>query len=343
MRRRPLSVLTLWLVAMVLSACASAPRAPTTPTKPLQYPPAPEAARLVYVKSFAVPEDLEIEKGFFERVIEFFAGAKDAHLVRPMAVLVQNGTLYVADPGARGVHRFDLKNHRYLLIQRENDEPLLSPVALAATNDGEVLIVDSMLDQVFAIGPDAKFAQPVTLKVALEQPTGIAVDPANGFRYVVDTNAHAVKVFRPDGALANSFGRRGGGDGEFNYPTMIWRDSNNEYWVTDSLNFRIQRFDATGRFLGRFGRLGDASGMMSRPKGVATDRAGHVYVVDSLFHALQVFDTKGQLLLYVGGQGRDFGEFWLPTGIFIDRDDTIYVADSHNRRVQVFRYVGAVP
>ena len=334
--------IALGLTALLLTACASVPRAPTTPAKPIQYPPAPATARLVYVKSFSVPEDLEIEKSFFERVVEFFAGAKEAHLVRPMAVLAQNDMLYVADPGAKGVHRFDLKNRRYTLLQRENEEPLHSPVALAAAANGEVLVVDSMLDGVFAIGPDAKFAQPVALKAALSQPTGIAIDPANGYRYIVDTNAHAVKVFKSDGTLADSFGQRGGGDGEFNYPTMIWRSRDNAYWVTDSLNFRVQRFDAAGHFRGRFGRLGDASGMMSRPKGVATDRAGHVYVIDSLFHAMQVFDPQGQLLLYVGGQGRDFGEFWLPTGLYIDRDDTIYVADSHNRRVQVFRYVGEV-
>jgi DNA-binding beta-propeller fold protein YncE len=255
-------------------------------------------------------------------------------------VATSEGVLYVADPGARGVHRFDPNNGRYRLIRRKNKRPLPSPVGLAVGPKGEVYVADSLLQQLFVIMPASKVAAPFPLQAMVKQPTTLALDPAAGRLYVVDTGVHQVKVFGMDGELQFTIGRRGTGDGEFNYPTAIWRDKAGRLVITDSLNFRIQVFDGSGGFIEKFGKLGDATGDLSRPKGVATDRFGHIYVVDSLFHAVQIFNMSGDFLLSFGNQGQGPGEFWLPTGIFIGEDDTIYVADSHNQRIQVFRYVG---
>lgn len=330
--------------ALLAGACASTTPV-TTPAMPAQvWPEPPAAPRIGYVRSFSRPADLNIKKSFFERVAEFFVGASDARLVRPMAVVeTGDGTLCVADPGAQGVQCFDTQRGRYRLIQGAKGTSLPSPVGLAAGARGEVYVADSALAQVLVIGPGAKHATPLSLHSEIRQPTGLAFDSVGQQLYVVDTAAHQVLVFSLDGTLRSRIGRRGTGDGEFNFPTMIWRDAAGRLYVTDSLNFRIQMFDAQGRFLGRFGRHGDASGDLSRPKGVATDRLGHVYVIDSMFHALQVFDRNGAFLLAVGGQGRAAGEFWLPTGLFVSDNDTIYIADSHNQRVQVLRYIGGQP
>jgi DNA-binding beta-propeller fold protein YncE len=257
-----------------------------------------------------------------------------------MAVVAVGEVIYVADPGVKGVHRFDQAAGRYDLLRGEGDMPLGSPVSLARGANGNVYGADSALGKVFVIRPGAKSVSPLALHAELRQPTGIAADPATGRLFVVDTAAHRVLAFRPDGSVESSFGGRGAGDGEFNYPTLAWRDDSGRLYVTDALNFRIQFFDAQGKFLGKFGRVGDGTGDAARQKGVATDRFGHVYIVDSLFHAFQVFDPSGRFLLSVGEPGSGRGEFWLPTGIFISENDTIYVADSYNRRVQVFRYIG---
>jgi sugar lactone lactonase YvrE len=344
-RSKRLSAMLLAGCILQLAACASAPPETAPPAAPaLVWPEAPAEARIAYVQAISRPEDLGIRKGFFERLAEVFVGASDARLIRPMAVVTTaDGTVYVADPGARGVHRFDRARGRYRLIQRDDDEPLLSPVGLAVGRAGEVYVADSALAGIWVIARDASIATPLVRQAALKQPTGVAFDPVNGRLLVVDTGAHQVKMFALDGTLQSSFGRRGDGDGEFNYPTSIWRDANGQLYVTDSLNFRIQMFDAQGQFVTRFGRHGDATGDLSRPKGVATDRFGHVYVVDSLFHALQVFDRSGAFLLNIGSQGQAPGEFWLPTGLFVSDNDSIYVADSHNQRVQVLRYIGNTP
>lgn len=330
---------TALALAVVLVACA-----PATPRHESQvslvWPEEiTERPRIAYVRAFSRAEEFGIARGFFQRLADLILGPSESRLVHPMSVVAVNGVVYVGDPGAQGVHRFDPVAARYDLIGTEGNGPLPSPVGLARGGNGEVYVTDSVLAQVFVIRPGARTATPVALP-KMGQPTGIALDPKSGRLYVVDTAAHCVNVFDGDGSHSSHIGQRGTGDGEFNYPTLIWRDSEGRLYVTDSLNFRVQVFDREGRFIRKFGKAGDGTGDFMRQKGVATDHYGHVYIVDGLSSALQIFNQQGRLLLSVGEPGSAPGEFWLPTGIFIGEDDTIYVADSFNRRIQVFRYIG---
>jgi len=336
---RFVTALGLLLALLTLGACAPAAVKPGLES-PLVWPDEIDVPpRIAFVKAFTRPGEFGITKGFLQRISEVIFGANEARLIRPMAVVAVKGIVYVADPGAGGVHRFDPVAERYDLIVAQGETALPSPVALARGNDGEVYVTDSELGQVLVIRPGAKAAVPLTL-ARMGQPTGIAFDPGSGRLYVVDTAAHRVNVFSRDGTLQSSFGRRGAGEGEFNYPTLLWRDAQGRIYVTDSLNFRIQIFDAQGQFLKQFGQAGDGTGDNIRQKGVATDSYGHIYVVDALFNALQIFDQGGRLLLSLGSLGSERGEFWLPIGIFIGEEDLIYIADSYNQRVQILRYIG---
>lgn len=329
----------LCLLLAALGACAPAVIKPGQES-PLVWPDEVDVpARVAFVKAFSRPDEFGIAKGLLQRISEVVFGASEARLIRPMAVVVVKGVVYVADPGARGVHRFDPVAERYDLIAAQGDAALPSPIGLARGNDGEVYVTDSESAQVLVIRPGAKAAVPLALP-QMGQPTGIAFDPETGRLYVVDTAAHRVNVFNPDGTQHASFGQRGAGDGEFNYPTLLWRDSQGRLYVTDSLNFRIQVFDTQGRLLKKFGQAGDGTGDNIRQKGVATDSYGHIYIVDALFNALQIFDQTGRLLLSLGNLGSDRGEFWLPVGIFIGEEDLIYIADSYNQRIQILRYIG---
>lgn len=335
--RRLAALLTLTL--LVLGGCAPAPIRPED-QPPLVWPDEIDVApRIAFVKAFTRPEEFGIAKGFFQRVAEALFGTSDSPLNRPMAVVAVNDVVFVADTGAKGVHRFDPVAEEYSLIGVDDEFGLPSPVGLARGKTGEVYVTDSQLGQVLVIRPGAKKAVPLTLP-PLTRPTGIAFDPVSERLIVVDTAEHCVKLFNPDGTLHSTFGQRGNGEGEFNYPTMIWRGKDGTLYVTDSLNFRIQVFDAQGRFLKEFGQLGDGSGDNMRQKGVATDSYGHIYILDGLLNALQIFNAGGQLLLTLGTLGSDRGEFWLPVGIFIDEKDRIYIADSYNKRIQILSYIG---
>lgn len=332
-----------WIGMLLLSACTSQPQIASTEPAPV-WPAPPETPRIAYIKSFSQPKELGITKGVFTKILELVVGASDLRLVRPMAVVVTpDGTIYVADPGSNGVHRFDTKHQQHRLIQRKDDQPLPSPIGLAVNSEGDVYVTDSSLGEVFVIKPDAKIAEPLKLATPIQQPTGVAFDPEGNRFYIVDTSTHQVRIVGRDGTQIAAFGQRGNGEGEFNYPTLLWRDTDGRLYVTDSLNFRIQMFDGEGHFLGLFGRHGDSTGDLSHPKGITTDHDGHVYVTDSMHHALQIFNRNGDLLLSIGNRGRGPGEFWLPAGAFMTADDHLYIADSYNQRIQIFQYIGDKP
>lgn len=330
------------LAVVWLAGCAATPATGLqTPEHNLQWPPAPSAARIVYKGSFASPADLGIKESTWRRLGSLFTGSQPQHLVRPVAVFeAADGSLWISDPGIKGVHYFDLPRGRYRVIRRKKNQPLPSPIGLAQADNGDMLISDSALGRVFRVPRGKYVAQALTAKGALKQPTGLAYLGGKDRFVVADTLAHQLKVFTTKGEPVGTIGSRGDGPGQFNFPTMVWRDQQHRLWVTDSLNFRIQALAEDGTPQHQFGKLGDGSGRLSRPKGVATDNQGHVYVVDALFHAMQVFDEQGRLLLYLGQQGQAPGQFWLPTGITIGSGQKIYIADTHNRRVQVFQYVG---
>jgi sugar lactone lactonase YvrE len=306
------------------------------------WPDLPETRRIAFVGEFSSSAELGIRESAWSRIVSFTAGSEDDAMVRPMAVVASDDgkLIFVADPDARCVHRYDLRRGRYRCLAISRRESLISPVGLAIGDDGQLFVADSRLRRIYHAAADDKWLQPLELGSDLQQPTGIAWNNEQRLLFVTDTGSQSIKAFDANGTLVEEFGNRGGMPGEFNFPTYLWVDRNAELLVTDSLNFRIQRFGKTGEFLHTFGQNGDRAGNLPRPKGVATDRFGHVYVVDALFNALQIFDGQGKLLLSIGGRGQGAGEFWLPNGVFVGRDNTIYVADSYNQRVQVFRYIG---
>ena len=338
------SILLMSLVTISLSSCAQSSKRYTYPVaqqKQIVWPAKPAKPRIKYIGSFSSAQDIGIEKGFFTLLAEFFIGSEDQRLIKPMAVVAPTeNEIYVADPGIKGVHYFNLADESYKQIRLTGDYPLPSPIALTLDDQQRVLVADSALGQIFMLNVEAGIAEPVSLKNKLQQPTGLAYNKKDKNLFVVDTTGHKVKVFDRQGRLLKEIGRRGDSQGEFNFPTFLWQDQQDDLWVTDSLNFRVQRFNAAGRYLGQFGQAGTSTGTFSRPKGVATDDLGHVYVVDSLLHAVQIFDKNGRLLLNIGRQGHNPGEFWLPTGIYIGNNSTVYIADSHNQRIQVFQYIG---
>lgn len=328
---RPLCVAAF---ALAQSACVGPPDRGAF-DKPLRlWPPPPAEARIALMGEVGDPSDFGTRASWWDRVVNTVSGSVRGRepLVQPLAVCCdETGSLCITDPGAGAVVCLDRNRRRRLRWEGVGERAFEMPVAVARRN-GVTYVADSGWGCVAAFTDDGGLV--FTSGEELKRPAGLAL--ADDVLWVADSVHHALFRYGLDGRLLGRVGRRGEGDGEFNFPTHVCAAPDGRIFVTDSMNHRIQILDAKGGFLGSFGQEGQGMGQFSRPKGVTVDSDARVYVVDALFDNVQIFDDTGRLLLYFGEAGSEGGAFWLPAGaaMFGNR---LYVADSFNHRVQVFQ------
>jgi DNA-binding beta-propeller fold protein YncE len=301
----------------------------------LQWPPLPAPAKAAHAMTI---------RGFNETgtsAAGLLYGRREDRIIRPVSVAAgPGGILAVADTGCMCVHLYQPSAQQYHKVLNEDMESLISPVGVAFDDEARLYIADSVRAKIYVFDRQLSYLFTIdrTSDGLLQRPTGLAFDREKKVLYAVDTVAHKVHAFDTKGAHLFSFGERGVGNGQFNFPAHIFWSAPGTIYVTDSMNFRVQIFGQSGNFLAAFGRQGDGSGDFSSPKGVASDKDRIIYVVDSLFDTIQLFNgDSGEFLLAIGGRGTGPGEFWLPSGIFIDDNDKLYVCDTYNQRVQVFQ------
>ena len=326
---------------LLLFAGCSAPKTASTPPpgKPLVWPAPPDPPRLTYLRSITRPADLGIKTSGFKRFSQWLTGSQTGNetFVKPFGISFdENDNLCLTDTGANVVCYYDQGKKKWRRWEKLGNFRFIAPVAVAKRGES-FFVADSGLGNVLAFDGNGKLWRQITNH--LQRPAGLAF--LNNQLFVADSQRHCIVVFDLQGLYKSEFGRRGNGQGEFNFPTHLAADRESHLLVTDSLNSRVQIFNAQGKFLGLLGALGDTPGHFSRPKGLAADSSGHVYVIDAIFDNIQVFDHAGQLLLNLGAAGSEPGEFWLPNGIAINHSNEIFVTDSYNHRIQVFKYIGS--
>jgi DNA-binding beta-propeller fold protein YncE len=330
------------LLCAPLAACSSPPgvvfhRGLDGP----KWPPPPDTPRIGYVGSLVSDRDLKPARSGGQGVADFLFGRKPVQgMVRPAAVCTEGPRVFVADPGIRGVHVFDLDTRRYELWRPpESAGDFTQPVGIARTPERCLLVADSVDGAILVFDDDGEYLGTLGDGL-LQRPVGLAVDPRDGRIFVADPGAHLVFVLTPDGEEIARVGGRGVGPGEFNFPTHVALDGVGRLFVSDSLNFRVQVFDTDLKPLRTIGSKGDMPGYFAQPKGIAVDGVGRLFIADAHFEAIQIFDLDGTLLMSFGREGSGPGEFWLPLGMNIDQRGWIWIADSYNQRVQAFHYVG---
>jgi DNA-binding beta-propeller fold protein YncE len=335
---RSLAVCTA-LATILVAGCAATPKVPD-----MFWPDPPDKPRLKYLRSLQSQNDLG------GRSLREMLVGKDKllGLSQPMGLALSEDEqrLYVVDNAWNRVFVFDLKTGTLGMIGDQERYPLVAPVGVALDGQENVYVTETATRTVRVYDKNGQFLRGIG-KDLLVRPTGVVIDTPRQRLYVVDTGqtdsaeAHRVKVFDLEGHLIQQIGRRGDGDGEFNFPTFANLDAQGRLYVVDSVNHRIEVFDPDGNFLWKFGQSGDRIGDFALPKGVAVDTLGNIYVVDSRWCNVQVFNEQGQLLLIFAGVGTYPGLLMNPTAVVIDRHNRIYISDTLGRRVSVYELIDA--
>ena len=333
------------IFVLLLSACAG-PSVELAEREMPVFPEPPNEPRFYYERTIMSSIDVEIESGesAFERLV---TGARrvGVGLVKPFAVTVHHGRLFVSDTVARQVFAFDVREGRFFEIGLREPGALVKPMGLDADADGNLYVCDGSLKQVLMYDRDGNYLRKFGQPEMFDRPAGLTVDPQGERIYVVDTGGvasqrHRVSVIdAQSGELLRTISERGDQDGELNLPRDATIGPDGNLYVVDGGNFRVQVFSPQGEFLRSFGAIGRQSGQFSRPKGIGADADGNIYVADTAFGNFQIFDSAGRLLLAVGRRDSNHGpaNFILPAGLALDEDGRVYMVDQYFRKVDVFR------
>jgi sugar lactone lactonase YvrE len=306
---------------------------------PLVWPAEPAKPKIRYVGQLKTSKDLKPPAKPFQALGNLLVGEKKPdELYGPRSLIrtPDGARLWIADPGGRCLHMFDLEKRTYRKIDKAGSAHLLAPVGLCLGPEDSMYLCDSESAEIHRLSTrDGSWLETLRLPADVIRPVDVFYDASAQELFVVDVSAHNIKVLGIDGRLRRLIGRRGSGKGEFNFPCDI-ADNGAVMCVVDSGNQRVQGLTHDGEPVFTIGQAGDAPGDLALPKGVAFDADGNIYVVDARFENVQIFDSAGRLLLFFGEEGSGPGQFWLPGGIFIDPNDRIWICDSYNGRVQVF-------
>ena len=181
----------------------------------------------------------------------------EEELVRPggMAIDEPMERLYVTDIKARRVAQFNLATFKFEgWIGKAPDEVktdgdragmLVGPTDVAVHPDGQIYVVDTLLDHVKVFDPDGTPVRTIGDVGAgagrFMRPRGIAFD-TDGHFYVCDGMNNLFQILEENGQPLMPVGRTGMLPGQFQVPAGIAIDKNNRIFVADQLNGRIQVF-----------------------------------------------------------------------------------------------------
>lgn len=330
-------LLVFWTVAVALGPCvgelesvAAGSRASRGTGWPADHP---------RVELEGIVELEQLKRGGAGRLLDLLVGrrARAQRSRRPFGAAWDGEALLITDPDGGRVVRITPGGRQTAFIET----PFEAPIGVAACDAG-IVVSDSERGSVGLLDRDLRFIR--WLAEGLVRPTGAAC--LGETIVVAETGKHRLLMLGAgsDGkgpvhreSAVRALGRRGDGDGEFNFPTSV-SFGGGFLWVGDTLNFRLQRFEPPGwSFSGTFGRLGDAAGELPRLKGVAVDAAGRIWVSDAHLDQVALYRPDGTFLLALGGRGDLAGEFSFPAGIAAHPDGRVAVVDSLNLRVQIFR------
>ena len=224
-----------------------------------------------------------------------------------------------------------------------------NPVDLAARADGRIFVLNRgapVFTRIGVINMDEdylyEFSSHGDAEGQLRLAAGIALSNDGSQVYVTDEHNHRVSIFDADsGDFVRAFGARGSEPGEFNAPSGIAVDADDNLYITDQNNHRVQKVTPDGRHLLTFGSAGSGDGELNMPWGISVAPDGSVYVADWRNDRIQRFSADGEFIAKFGETGDGDGQFSRPSGVAVDADGNMYITDWGNERVQVLAADGS--
>ncbi|CAK8680880.1 unnamed protein product [Clavelina lepadiformis] len=144
---------------------------------------------------------------------------------------------------------------------------------LAVRSTGEIIVTDTDNDAVKVISASGQ--QIYQLEAKFKCPVGVAVD-SNDHVIVADWTDQ-IKVFDENNELIQTFGKKGGRDGELDLPYGVAVDCEDNIVVADMWNHRLSVYSSDGTFLKHLASESDQSVRMPAHVSVASGTSAEDY------------------------------------------------------------------
>jgi DNA-binding beta-propeller fold protein YncE len=262
-----------------------------------------------------------------------------------VALDVTTTNLYVTDSRAGQVIKLNTSGSNLVV-----KSGLAKPLAVAVGNQGLVYVGEEGTGRVLvfnsALTNALYFLGIGSNEFQLANHIAVDTTQSNGWIYVSDSKANQIKCYT-NSALVKSFGTKGSGNGQFNFPAGVYVSPSQELYVVDQNNDRVQVFNRTGAFQRVFYLKTPAdlvtTNIYGRAQGILGDSAGRIYVMDAFQGEIKVFDTVGTYLATLSGWGEWIGQLRTPGSAALGTDQRLFVASINNNRMEIFSIQGGSP
>ena len=218
-------------------------------------------------------------------------GGNAGEFNRPDGIAIdRDGKMFVADRYNHRVQIFSWEE-TYLGSFGGNgslDNQLSYPRGLSLDTNGNIIVADAGNKLIKIFTPDGRFVKKIGGQGSFSDPVHCV--QCGEYFMVSDHDEHCIKVINREGHCQYKFGKKGKGDGEFNYPGYLLVNESQHLFVCDRENQRVQVFEVNGKFIGKFGTKGRGLGEFNRPLSVAMLSNDRIVVCDEYNHRIQIFE-----------------------------------------------------
>ena len=220
-----------------------------------------------------------------------------------------DGTLWIADPDAGALHRYDStgtsQNSLQTLALRSGEVTLDEPFDLHVAADGTLYVLDRGEPAVYVVRDDPEQSYALGRDGNdlgyFDKVRSLAVDPG-GSVFVLDEDQEYIAVFTPEGRYRTWIR---GTRRDFSDVVAIGANGRGDLYLLEENGPTVHIFDRHGRSIQEHDRLRDTPGVsLGDPADLTVLRNGDFLIVNRDNSTVAHFTRAGELVGTFGGQGR---------------------------------------
>ena len=166
----------------------------------------------------------------------------DGHVSNPIDVTTHEDMVYVADPTAKCIMKFNTNGQFCQLIGKGC---LSNPNGVTVNSSNHLMVTDIHDNCIYVFSLNGqhlgRFGTSGSEIDQMTSPRSITSD-VNGFILVTDTGNHRITIFDKDGKILHQFGSKGTRNSQFLNPRGIALAPNGKIYISDNLNNCIKVF-----------------------------------------------------------------------------------------------------